>query len=391
MENYISTVLNKIKDEKVKADIQAELEDHYNERVEYYTRIGYDKETAEAKANAHFGNEAELVGEQLDSINRKNMRTNMIFTVVSILLFALMSIFLLAGTVFNTLYANTVVGIFFLLLFMSLALIELFVALRNKSAFLACLGALGTAFFAFLFMGYSPVIFFYYKLFKGDTSKFVDLLNYDWKCANTAVNVVCVLFYLFCIGLFIYAAILAVKFQQCKYKKRHIKREKWLKWIAVLMFILAMPSIVLSLIAPEYMFNEISGFYIIESDEMLDPYKIENDKQNYLGINLDLGRAYLVVNGENSFVNTDLFKEYTNIYDDDTDVVYDTLIVCGEFQPTKKYVYMIPANNYGSNYSTYFDDYELIETSQEYEFISDFYRDPSALVQYKIRILPRGD
>ena len=171
----------------------------------------------------------------------------------------------------------------------------------------------------------------------------------------------------------------------------HIKREKWLKLIAVSTFVFALSSIIFSFITPEYKFNEeISGFYVIESDEMIDPAKIENYNKNYLGINWDLGRAYLTYS-ESDFVNMDFSKEYINIYNDDTDVVYDTLIVCGEFQPTKKYVCMIPANNYGSNHSVNFDNYEWIDTSQEYLFISDFYRDPSALVQYKIRILPRED
>ena len=390
MENYISTVLNKIKDGKVKAEIQAELEDHYNERVEYYTRIGYDQETAETKANEHFGKDAVIVGEQLDSINRKNLRTNIIFTVVNVLFFARMFTFLFAGVIFDTLYAYTEVGSNFVFLFTLLALIELFVALRNKSSYLAGLGVAGTAFFALLFMGYSPVIFCWYKLFKGEAGKFVDLIKYDWKSANTAVNVACVLFYLFCIGLFIYAVILAVKFRQCKYKKRHINREKWLKLIAVSTFVLALPSIILSFIAFKCPLNEISGFYIVESDEMIDPSKIENYKNNYLGVGWDLGRDYIdTYNKNNALVNMDSSKGYMNIFNDDTDVVYDTLIVYGEFQPTKKYVCMIPANNYDREYIVYFDDCEWIDTSKEYLFISDFYWDPSALVQYKIKILPR--
>ena len=84
--NYISTALSKIKNNTVKAAAQSELEDHYNERVSHYILIGYDEETAKAKANEVFGDDAEIVGEQMDQLNGNHKFRYAVFAVVNVLL-----------------------------------------------------------------------------------------------------------------------------------------------------------------------------------------------------------------------------------------------------------------------------------------------------------------
>ena len=388
MENYISTVLNKIKDEKVKADIQAELEDHYNERVEYYTRIGYDKETAEAKANAHFGEDAEIVGEQISSINSKNVWRNIIFTAVNILFFAFMLLYALGAAMFNEPFSNGLFGSLAVLLFTVFAFAELFVALRNKSAYLAYLGAVGISAFCILYQGYSPVVFGMFKLIKGEANHFLELIgSYNWKSANIAIDILSVIFYAFCVALCLYAAHLSRKFQKCEYGKRHIVREKKLKLVtSITMTVIIVVFAVISITFPKH-YEHYENFYrayVIESDEKIDPAEVDNFEYNCLSLGSDFGPEY--AEDENyTFVGVDTFFAFMNEYDDDKDVVYSSYIFYGEFQPTKKYVCVIPVSRKGAD----FENYEWLDTSQGALYVSKFYNSYGSIVQCKIKILPR--
>lgn len=388
MENYISTVLNKIKDEKVKADIQAELEDHYNERVEYYTRIGYDKETAEAKANAHFGEEAEIVGEQLNGINASHIWASVIFTVINILFFIFLLWYAVGASMLDSPFANGLFGSLAVLAFTAFTFAELFVALRNKSDFLAKVGASGLVIIGALYQGYSPLVFGIYKIIKGEANRFLELIgSYNWRSASVVINILSIIFYIFCVALCLYASHLSRKFQECEYEKRHIDREKRLKRITAVMIAISIAMFAFILFTSPKHFEHFEDFtcvYVIESDEKVDPIEIDDFNYNRLSMEWSFGTEY--ARDENdTFIDEDVFFSYMNEYDDDKDVVYGSYILYGEFQPTKKYVCVISVSSRGTD----FENYEWMDTSQGGLYVSERYNDLGSIIQCKVKILPK--
>lgn len=388
MENYISTVLNKIKDKKIKADIQSELEDHYNERVEYYTRIGYDKETAEAKANAHFGEDAEIIGEQLEGINANHIWPSVIFTIINILFFIFILWYALGASMLDAPFANGLFGSLAVLAFTVFTLAELLVSLRNKSDYLAKVGASGLVIIGALYQGYSPLVFGIYKIVKGEANRFLELMgSYNWRSASVVINILSIIFYIFCVALCLYAAHLSRKFQECEYEKRHINREKRLKRITAVTIVISIAMFAFILFTSPKHFEHFENFtcvYVIESDEKTDPAEIDDFNYNRLSMGWDFGAEY--ARDENdTFIDEDIFFSYMNEYDDDKDVVYGSYILYGEFQPTKKYVCVIPVTGKGTD----FENYEWLDTSQGGLYVSECYNDLGSIIQCKVKILPR--
>ena len=388
MENYISTVINKITDEKVKADIRAELEDHYKERVEYYTRIGYDQETAEEKANAHFGEEAEIVGEQIALVNKKDSILSVIFAIVNVGLLLFPIVFFLP-LLFNitdsypTSYETFVISIFVSVF----SFVELLVALKNKSSILSNLGILNFFLLGISYLGYFPIVFCVYKILKGEAGILVDLLNNGyWRCSNIPVYVLCVAFYLLCIALSKFVGILINRFKECSFGKQNLKHEKALKIVLIALILLSLVCLVFISSYPydidDSEYESLDGVYVIESDEMIPPYNVNNNNRYYLSVHWDWGNEPDAHAASESFVYYDLFED--EITDrQDKDIYYTTYTLYGTFLPTKKYVCVIPIYSKAN-----FDEYYWIETSDEYVFESE--RD-SARLKYEIKVLPKED
>ena len=395
MENYISTVLNKIKDGKVKADIQAELEDHYNERVEYYTRIGYDKETAEAKANAHFGEDAEIVGEQIALVNQKHKSFSTFLSVANIVIFFIpytfgFVVFLLSGNYFFTSYFP-----FFVSLGVTLfCFIEILISLISRAWFLSCISALNFILLGFFYRGYSPFVFCIYKLLKGQLNSLVDLIyHFDWACTNKMMNISFIAFYVLCIALSIFSMILIIRFKKCKYSKKNLKQEKGLKISLISLIALSLVCIgIVSVYSYDKDYSDwksLDGVYVVESDKMCHPVIISDYTRNYLYLQWgsdfweDFQEAHAY--HDSAFISYDLHREeITEQYDEDVEIYYTNSELLGEFQPTKKYVCIIPVYRSSADFS----DYNWVETSEEYVFESE--RD-SSHTKYEIKILPKED
>ena len=392
MENYISTVLNKIKDGKVKAEIQAELEDHYNERVEYYTRIGYDKETAEAKANAHFGDDAEIVGEQIALVNKKDSILSVIFAIINVglLLFPFVfGIFILLMA--SDHYQTTEIAFFVSIVLSVFCFAELFVSLKNRTWYLSVLCTLNFIFLGIIYMGYCPIVFCIYKAFKGELNSFVDLIyHYNWSCTNKTIYACCIAFYVLCIALSIFSGILVNRFKQCKYSKKNFKQEKVLKislFSLILIFLICFACV--SLYPQENSGNGewriLSGVYVIESDEMIDPHEVSDYDKNYLDIHWEVWDGPHIDDDNDTFFSHNTFEDrITEKYDENADFYYVNYNMYGEFHPTKKYVCVISDYHSGAD----FTEYNWVETSEEYLFESK--RD-SMNVKYEIKILPKED
>ena len=388
MENYISTVLNKIKDGKVKADIEAELEDHYNERVEYFVRIGYDKETAEAKANAHFGEDAEIVGEQIALVNKKDSLLNVILAIINVGLLLFPVVLFVPILFFTSEYGFTSYGAFvFAILVTVFSFVELLVALKNKSSFLSGFSIVNFFLLGLFYLGYSPIVFCIYKILKGEAGVFVDLINNNyWRCSNIPVYVLCVAFYLLCIALSKFAGILINRFKECSFSKQNLKHEKALKIVLIALILLSLVCLVFISSYPYDIDNSeyesLDGVYVIESDEMIPPYNVNNNNRYYLSVHWDWGNEPDAHATSESFVYYDLFED--EITDrQDKDIYYTNYTLYGTFLPTKKYVCVIPIYSKAN-----FDEYYWVETSEEYVFESE---SDSARLKYEIKVLPKED
>ncbi|MCH5320943.1 MAG: hypothetical protein J1E36_04225 [Eubacterium sp.] len=84
-EEYINEVLSCIKSKNKKALIKSELSNHIDDRIEYYTEIGYDEETALKKAIDKMGN-ANDTGTKLNNLHneRKSIILSIFFLVIFI-------------------------------------------------------------------------------------------------------------------------------------------------------------------------------------------------------------------------------------------------------------------------------------------------------------------
>ncbi|MDE5995586.1 MAG: permease prefix domain 1-containing protein [Eubacterium sp.] len=71
-QEFIEEVLWQIDGKAYLNEIKAELEDHIEDRKEYYTNAGYDSEIAEEKAVAHMGS-AEDIGEEMNMLYNYKM------------------------------------------------------------------------------------------------------------------------------------------------------------------------------------------------------------------------------------------------------------------------------------------------------------------------------
>ena len=386
MDNYISTVLSKIKDGKTKSDIQAELEDHYNERVEYYTRIGYDRETAEEKANAHFGEDAEIVGEQIDKINGKSYKITILFTVINVLFLPVYWAALFIGNSDSVILSTAFQLLFF---------IELLVALRKKSVFLVCINLAFFVFYVIRFEVLTLPSMLIFKAFKGEAGSFIGLIRHQhWLFINDKYAVCAEIIFAICIVLSIFTAILCVRFRKSKYRKRNIKQEKALKLSLIILSFFACAVIAFAAFYPseEYVgeWKSLQGVYVVESDEKIDPREINEYTyiQNYLELYWYGEEA---ISAYNTFVDYSLqIDETEERFDEDSMIYESNYTLQGKFQSTKKYVCVIPVYDFldSAEPIPVFDDCVWVDASKGCVFESEWC---STNAKYEIEILPKEE
>ena len=84
---FIQRVLSALKDKTKKAHIEAELTDHLELRKAYYSDIGYNEESASAKAEQALGDaaDAEIVGEQLAAIGARKRKKEIVLALISLI------------------------------------------------------------------------------------------------------------------------------------------------------------------------------------------------------------------------------------------------------------------------------------------------------------------
>ena len=245
--NYISTVLNKIKNNTVKAAVQSELEDHYSERVEYYTNIGYDKETAESKANEVFGDDAEIVGEQMDQLNGNHKFRYAVFAVINVLLIIISLWSFIKTDSFPASAPGELISVVFIILSLS----GLISALKNKSAFLSGLCTANCVLFGILFWNSGLMYYFFYVLIDGNAESLLELINVVIFILRTA-------FWIASVILSVFSTVLCVKFKKCSYKKQNIRQEKIVKLLLSILLSVILIMIVFLLL---YLVRNIYYFW----------------------------------------------------------------------------------------------------------------------------------
>lgn len=85
--NYITKVISHITGRQQKKLVEYELTDHIIEKHNFYEDIGYDDDASLGKADEMMG-DADIVGEQLEALNKERNIRKIISTIISLLLFA---------------------------------------------------------------------------------------------------------------------------------------------------------------------------------------------------------------------------------------------------------------------------------------------------------------
>lgn len=139
-DNFIKTVTSHITDKTRKAEVFAELGDHFESRKAYFKDIGYEEEPAAEKAEQAFGDleDAELVGEQLSFFAKEKSTVQIIISAIALLI-ALAYYFAYKSTALDSAFFHFLIS---LLALFSEILIEYF-SLKKKliiSSLIACIG-----------------------------------------------------------------------------------------------------------------------------------------------------------------------------------------------------------------------------------------------------------
>ena len=209
--------------------------------------------------------------------------------------------------------------------------------------------------------------------------------NWGWRCSNVPIYVLCVAFYLLFIALSKFSGILINKFKECTYSKKNLKQEKALKIALFVLIVLFLVCLIYIAAYPYDIdnseFKSLDGVYVIESDEMIPPQNVNNNNRHYLYVHWDWGNEP-DAHADSSFVHYNLFSEdITEHCDRDSDIYYECYDLHGQFQPTKKYVCVVPIYSKAE-----FDNYYWVGTSEEHVFESD---KDSTRIKYTVTVLPR--
>lgn len=417
MKDYINIVLSKINNKKQRTLIAEELEGHLNDRIDYYVNAGYDMATAIAKANAHMGRaeDAELAGEQLNIIHAAKYK---VFIVAAFILVNLGSLYLFCNFLlfgFNDGFITGWLGMFFSAVYLIYVFIQLFTANKIKSAFLACSCAAMIGFHGLFMIGYVPSVFCFYEIFIGKGNELGDLLlNYTWQCRSVTVYVLSALFLVVSLVVSLCSVVQIIKFNELKNGRNYYKTEKKIKITIAVLLVFVISVTVSAWLLCKNQYNSsgnewIAGFYLIESDERVDPQSIENYDDKRIELKAPLLADYDmdlicdsyekefdkatedfdwdVYNENHPFQNSE-FKEFYLFYDDLNHACkYKTLSISAELHTDKKYIMIIP---FEDEENICFDKYEWIEVAEgnilknsnrEYVYLDSF-------IEYEIKLIP---
>lgn len=419
MKDYINIVLSKIQSGKQRKFLDEELKAHFEDRVDYYVNAGYDTETAAEKANAHMGRteDAELVGEQLEAIHKAKYKKFVVaaFGFINLGALYLFWNFFIFGL--NDGFITGEIGLFFSAIYLTLVFCQLFAAVRIKSAFLASSCAVMVVFHALFMMGYVPSVFCFYEMLIGKGKALGDLLwVYNWQCKSAAVYILSGLFLISSLSVSLAGMFQIMKFNRLQNGRNYYKTEKKIQTTAVvlLVFVVAATAAAWLLSKNTKPYEWTDGFYIVESDTMIDPQSIEHydDKRIELKVPLlaDYDMDLVCDSYEKEFESIDItndsewdayienyplqyaaFMETFEFYNDLNHACkYKTLNIRAELHTDKKYVMLVPFGDESGNLKIYFDRGEWTEVSDNtvLKYDSKEYIFFGAFIEYEINLIP---
>lgn len=410
MKDYVSSVLNKIQNKNSKMLISEELQSHIDDRIEYYIDAGYDEETAKAKANANMGDNAELVGEQLNVIHQNNKFLSISVVIVNVVMLAFLCITVLFSIEYDGDWASFLcltgsADYYFLTGFIIITLAQLYLSLKYKSM-VCILGALFNFLcYGVMTKGYIPAVFSFYKIVKGEIKSFAYFTNYyTVKLENKAVGILSIGFLIACAVLALMCLFVIFRFLKAQYSFKTVKFERILKYsvLAVLLItsiVFLYTGYVIENCSENKNYNgTFDGVYVIESDETVNPECVENYDYNYFYVHFDWScedvHDYNQTFEYKEDEEIELITSYEFYIKDEHDVSCKIDSVYAEFRPTKKYVMVVPVfeDLNGSNYDEHFPDFskgEWLDTAEEHTVVLDDYLKYGTVLKTKVKILNR--
>lgn len=419
MKNYISAVLSRINNKNYGKAIEAELQGHLQDRIDYYVNAGCDPETAVKKANEHMGETAELVGDQLNSM--KKSKLTIFLTIILILLSTVFIVELCGYTIFSReSILSSRLGLSMSSVCLLLAFINLFVAVVIKKNILALSASFMFLLHGIASCGFVPVVFYFCELVKGKRKYFSDFFHlFIWKCDNVFINAFCILFIVACFMFSICVFFHIYKFNKLKNGKNFYRNEKCLKIIVIVfMAFITFINVMVIYYQPAYQ-NDFSkqetyvGLYILESDEKVNPQNIKYHTNYIRFYSYDYCQASNIFIDGIDYSDEELYDEYREEpytyytscnteykkYDDwSGDVLYLTGNISAEFKTDKKYVMILPMLSkedaeeiYGSIELPDYSQGEWLEVSKGITVKTGDreYKYNRAILEYELTIIPK--
>lgn len=383
MNNYIDKVLKHIKD-KDKNTIKLELENLVEEKEAFYSSIGYDDATAFDKACENLGNTPDIVGEQLSSIHSSNKWIYFVIYLVNIL--AICNCFFIK--IFDL--HHTVYSLFSLFIFVFFNLICIITTIRLKK-----FGALLTNFIFYIInmiLSLKTVLFSSLFLCLGVQGRMNDFYmlehynDFDTKPFLTGIIVtVSALLIVVQMFLYIWGLILNYKFENCKFRKKDLKRETFLNVICICFAVLLIFANVLlcvrykNFVKEESSVKLLADICLVQSDSYQENYEEMEIKINtgtyysYIRYGMVFGSSDIEPYGVDSedFEKPNVITVYSDDYFDDIEIKTD--VISATYKVNSRYVYIVPRVYYKDSFKADMSNVVVIDTQSQNSFHSSSY------------------
>lgn len=371
IKNYIYRAVYSINGNKNKSIVSKELENHIADRIEYFTDMGYDRDTAEQMALERMG-DPEKISLELAKVHNQN---NIIIYVVMAIIFSL-NLWFGFACLFASESCFSLPAIIFEYSFTILVLAFLLYSLKKLNSVIPLLLS-GAYAFSIIFKAFFSVSeFISGKISSGIVFSFVYILsgNYnsfkiisqqlaDLKISGRLVGL-SVVFYIFIFVLCFTVYYYVNKLERKSYTLKQKHRKSRLKYVclALLTVTLVFGIAIASQIGYEGSENN-DTVTIFESDEKRDFHTLKADSYSQYEASYDWSAYLKMYNSVNDYYAEYAESRYT-LKDFDNNIKYKINENYIYHSPKKKYVYIISTPVAETEY----DETQWIETNEQIEY-----------------------
>ncbi len=282
IQEYIASVTSQIEDKLARAEVEAELSAHLQDRIEYYKDAGYPQPEAEQKALARMGSPEET-GEKLGRLHKTRLEKLLIVLLVILWICNGVSAIMLL------LFSDSHHGIYDLALeafFIGGSALLSFVGIQKKKRAFCLVPFVFTVFFSvFRCVFGSPVLLYSAFLLNGKTSKIAVIMSNYVKPAGVWL-VGSIAFYTVYIVLSGYFAF-KMDFKKRKTRFRRVLQGLLLVIFAVNVAVFGACCYVNTQTKNSLQIND--GVYLVQSDSIIDLSTVAHPENHYLEIDYDWG------------------------------------------------------------------------------------------------------